>query len=174
MLAFGRRGIVDTGTPPRGTQPCHPRSYSHNGAQATSVFAMGAARRGVVAAALVASALPCGAFRPETVPHNGTNQRMRWAARPAIRWAISPDFCTEMWPRLQESNDIGTRYGGFNFSSCARLYAAVRQAFAEWQANTPTIRFVDVSARCESESLWRPIAEGDCIRGPTCAAQVKH
>ena len=135
---------------------------------------MGAARRGVVAAALVASALPCGAFRPETVPHNGTNQTMRWAARPAIRWAISPDFCTEMWPRLQESNDIGTRYGGFNFSSCARLYAAVRQAFAEWQANTPTIRFVDVSARCESESLWRPIAEGDCIRGPTCAAQVKH
>jgi hypothetical protein len=120
---------------------------------------------------LAALAAPAAAWSTLWIDRNATHRASpRWSARPAIRWAISPDLCDALRPRLWEYTDPGSGVG-YDFSACERIHAAVRQAFSVWQANTGTVHFVEVSDRCAAEQLWRPIPEKECISSPWCKEQ---
>ena len=91
--------------------------------------------------------------------------------RPFLRWALSPDFCATMHPLLIEERSstffLGPRWT--NFTTCDRIRSVIRDAFAVWAAANPALTFVDVSDRCESERLWRPLTDARCEdKGKTC------
>jgi hypothetical protein len=100
-----------------------------------------------------------------TLGSNATTAR--YSARPAVRWAISPDFYALLLPRLGVE-------AGFPLGSSAlyvsreRVHAVIAQAFDVWQANSPSIRFVDVTERCTAERLWLPVEERQCYSSPWC------
>ena len=73
----------------------------------------------------------------------------RWMGRrPLLRYAIDPDFCSAMRPTLSETSGWTSwlPLGEINFTTCDRLENVVHDAFARWQAASPAVQFVDVSA----------------------------
>ena len=89
----------------------------------------------------------------------------RWTnRRPLLRWALAPDFCASLQPILAEYKlgfhwPYGDGPGAYwqNFTTCARIRGIISEAFATWSASNPALHFVDVTDRCESERLWRPL-----------------
>lgn len=94
-------------------------------------------------------------------------QSVRWAyRRPFIRWALAPDFCSSLQPLLAEYKfgfhwPYGDGPGAFwqNFTTCTRIHGIIADAFATWSASNPALHFVDVTGRCDSERLWKPLAD---------------
>lgn len=91
----------------------------------------------------------------------------RYSARPAIRWALAPDFYELLLPRLYTENSFPLPIGNY-FASPERVHEAIAQAFDVWQANSPSLRFVDVTERCTAERLWLPVEEQHCYSSPWC------
>ena len=108
---------------------------------------------------------PASSFRQNSLGSNSTIAR--YSARPAIRWAISPDFYELLLPRL--GVEAGFPLGRTaSYVSRDRVHAIIAQAFEVWQANSPSIRFIDVTDRCTNERLWLPVEERQCYSSPWC------
>lgn len=97
------------------------------------------------------------------------NKPMRYSDRPAIRWALSPDFYNQLYPHLVVE---GAAVLGFTstYASDERVRALFTQVFQTWEANSPSLRFVDVTDRCAAENLWMPVDELECYSSPACTA----
>ena len=96
----------------------------------------------------------------------------KWSARPALRYAISPDFCDAMKGSILEEDawlvDSWPFAPPIKWTSCDRLHQIVRQAFETWQENNPSLHFVDVTDRCTTEQAWLPIAKMLCAGSAEC------
>ena len=96
----------------------------------------------------------------------------RWSARPAIRYAISPDFCDAMKGTMVEEDKWLVNVWPFSppiqWTSCDRLHQIVRQAFETWQENNPALHFIDVTDRCTTEQAWLPIPNMLCAGSAEC------
>ena len=141
-------------------------------------------RRRYAAAVLLLAATPCAAWSiyaggsssqfssfDFTNVTTGMESSFRWTyRRPLIRWAIAPDFCSSMYPLWSENTAlhfiIDTPWQ--NFTSCERVHAVIRESFDVWAAANPSLQFVDVTHRCESEKLWRPIDDNRCAESTWC------
>ena len=100
---------------------------------------------------------------------NYQGQKLRRNNRPAIRYAIAPDFFHAIQPRLTaEGADI---LGGTKpYATQKRLAQLFRQVFDSYEANNENLHFIDVSDRCRTENLWMPVDELDCYSSPACTA----
>jgi len=115
---------------------------------------------------LLALALsPAGAFKLNILGSNVTVAR--YSARPAIRWAVAPDFYELLLPRLGVESGFPLSSSSY-YTSRERVHAALAQAFDVWQANSPSLRFVDVTERCTAERLWLPVQDRQCYSSPWC------
>ena len=84
--------------------------------------------------------------------------------------AVSPDFYAALRPLVAEALPfLPFPLLGPALDVDIQLRQAVRRAFDEWEANTPALRFVDVSDARAAERLWVPIDELRCIASPACA-----
>ena len=94
----------------------------------------------------------------------------RWSGPLKLRWAIEPDLCEALHPLLWETNSIGSWIMKWrsNFTACARVHQLVRDSFAVWQAANQELSFVEVTQRCESERLWRPLPVDRCSESTYC------
>ena len=96
----------------------------------------------------------------------------KWSARPALRYAISPDFCDAMKGTMIEEDgwlvDSWPFAPPIKWTTCERLHQIVRQAFATWQDNNPSLHLVDVTDRCTTEQAWLPIAPMMCAGSAEC------
>ena len=95
----------------------------------------------------------------------------RWSMRrPLIRWAMTPDFCSAMHPLLIENTvlSFAVKTPWQNFTTCDRIHGILRDAFATWSQANSAFHFVDVTGRCESERMWRPIADDRCAESDYC------
>ena len=96
----------------------------------------------------------------------------KWSARPALRYAISPDFCDAMTGTMIEEDgwlvDSWPFAPPIKWTSCDRLHQIVRQAFETWQENNPSLHLVDVTDRCTTEQAWLPIAPMMCAGSAEC------
>lgn len=108
---------------------------------------------------------PAAAFKLNTLGNNASTAR--FSARHAVRWAISPDFYALLLPRLGVESGFPLGSSAI-YASRERVHAVIGQAFDVWQANTPSIHFVDVTERCTVERLWLPVEERQCYSSPWC------
>ena len=95
----------------------------------------------------------------------------RWSMRrPFMKWALSPDFCGAMHPLLieEKSSTMFLTERWQNFTRCERIRNIIRESFDVWSAANPTLHFVDVTDRCESERLWVPIDDDKCAESQHC------
>lgn len=98
----------------------------------------------------------------------------RWSAKPALRYAVSPDFCDAMKGTMIEEDgwllDMfpESLHPPIKWTTCDRLRQIVRQAFDSWQENNPSLHFVDVTDRCTAEQAWLPIDELLCADSQPC------
>ena len=68
-------------------------------------------------------------------------------------WQSTTFFLSERWQ---------------NFTRCERIRNIIRESFDVWSAANPTLHFVDVTDRCESERLWVPIDDDKCAESQHC------
>ena len=123
-----------------------------------------------VSAAVNASTSAADFSQPRNAGPNETFSTFRWQAQPYITYAVSPDFYAALRPLVAEALPfLPFPLLGPALDVDAQLRQAVRRAFDEWEANTPALRFVDVSDACAAERLWVPIDELRCIASPACA-----
>ena len=121
-------------------------------------------------AAVNASTSAADFSQPRNAGPNETFSTFRWQAQPYITYAVSPDFYAALRPLVAEALPfLPFPLLGPALDVDAQLRQAVRRAFDEWEANTPALRFVDVSDTCAAERLWVPIDELRCIASPACA-----
>jgi hypothetical protein len=96
----------------------------------------------------------------------------RWTyRRPFLRWALTPDFCSALQPLLAENLVLNWPFPPLqrqNFTTCERIHAILRDSLAVWSAANPNLQFIDVTGRCESERLWRPVPEDRCSESNFC------
>lgn len=141
-------------------QPSHRPGWA---ARVAVVLACsGSGRRGVAEAFSVYAGGPTASSPDFTNASSAMESSFRWTyKRPLIRWALAPDFCSALQPLLIEpQRGLYWPYGDDrinNYTTCDRIHAIVRDAFDVWSASNPALHFVDVTARCESERLWRPL-----------------
>ena len=96
----------------------------------------------------------------------------RWPARRTLlRYAISPDLCAALQPRLIEGASWTSwiPFAEVNFTRCERLHQSIQDAFATWQRASPTVSFVEVTGRCRAERMWTPVPEEHCVLSPLCS-----
>ena len=123
-----------------------------------------------VSAAVNASTSAADFSQPRNAGPNETFSTFRWQAQPYITYAVSPDFYAALRPLVAEALPfLPFPLLGPALDVDVQLRQAVRRAFDEWEANTPALRFVDVSDACAAERLWVPIDELRCIASPACA-----
>jgi hypothetical protein len=119
-----------------------------------------------------------GIFSPTPLLPNVTSagerafaNAFRWRDRQSlVRYAIAPDFCATMQPLLSERSSISSwlPWQESNFTTCERLTRVVRDAFTVWSRASPSVRFEEVSDRCEVERLWMPVPERHFTISPWC------
>ena len=99
----------------------------------------------------------------------------RWVAsmkKPMMKYAFAPDLCEVLHPLISEAVSWSdwVPFLQPNFTRCDRLEHVLRTSFTIWQAASPALHFVDVTARCEAERLWAPIDQNHCTTSPWCLA----
>lgn len=59
-----------------------------------------------------------------------------------ITWSWDPELCDLLRPKFREG------IAGMNLVTCDSLKAAISRAFDKWAANSPFIKFIDVTEEC--------------------------